>query len=267
MNNLKNHIAKYDKIGVGYNTTRQADPYLFSRLFYLLSPHINGHYLDVGCGTGNYTIEFANRGIRFTGIDPSNKMLLTAKTKSDKVNWLSGIAEELPFSDNSFDGAIATLTIHHWKNIKNGFKEIARVIKPGSRLVIFTSSPEQMDRYWLNHYFPELIKRSALQMPSVEIVELALKNAGFTVSAFEKYFVQDDLKDLFLQCGKNRPEIYFDENIRRGISTFASLANRIEVEAGLKMLKDDIDYGGFQSVKQKYESDEGDYVFIIAEKQ
>src|SRR5688572_25181761 len=240
MADLINTPNKYDKIGVGYNTTRQADPYLFSRLYAMLSLTTDGHYLDVGCGTGNYTIEFANKGIRFTGIDPSSEMLLTAKTKSDKVNWLNGIAEELPFSDNSFDGAIATLTIHHWKNIENGFKEIARVIKPGSRLVIFTSSPEQMDGYWLNHYFPELIKRSSLQMPSVETVELALKHAGFTINTFEKYFVQDDLQDLFLQCGKNRPEIYFDENVRRGISTFAALANKEEVDAGLKMLADDI---------------------------
>lgn len=260
-----NHPDKYDTIGVGYNTTRKADPYLFSRLFHMLSPSSDGHYLDVGCGTGNYTVEFANRGINFAGIDPSEEMLLTAKSRSNKVEWLSGVAENLPFRDNTFDGATATLTIHHWKDRTIGFQEVARVLKPGARFVIFTSSPEQMDAYWLNHYFPDLIQRSGMQMPSLELVEGELQQEGFKVHVLEKYFVQDDLQDLFLQSGKNKPEMYFDENIRRGISTFAALANNGEVEEGLKMLANDIEDGNFQSVKERYESDIGDYMFVVAE--
>ena len=260
-----NRPDKYDTIGVGYNTTRKADPYLFSRLYHMLSPMTDGHYLDVGCGTGNYTLEFANKGIRFIGIDPSDEMLHTAKSRSDAIEWVSGVVEQLPFHDNTFDGATATLTIHHWKDLSVGFKEISRVLKPGCRFVIFTSSPEQMNSYWLNHYFPELMQRSAKQMPPLESAEKELNDAGFNVLYFEKYFVQDDLQDLFLQSGKNKPEMYFDENIRRGISTFAALANKQEVEVGLKMLKDDIDNGKFQSVKQRYESDAGDYMFVVAE--
>src|SRR5687768_12699553 len=193
-----NSPGKYDTIGVGYNTTRKADHYIFSRLFEMLSPSPDGHYLDVGCGTGNYTIEFAKKGIRLTGIDLSDEMLHTAKSRSNDIEWISGVAEELPFAENSFDGATATLTIHHWKNRASGFSEIARVLKHGSRLVIFTSSPEQMDSYWLNHYFPELMQRSGKQMPSMELVTKELQHAGFKVPAFEKYFVQDDLRDLFL---------------------------------------------------------------------
>src|SRR5688572_7336102 len=122
-----NHPDKYDTIGVGYNTTRKADPYLFSRLYHMLSPTTEGQYLDVGCGTGNYTLEFAKRGIRFTGVDPSDEMLMTARTRSNDVEWVKGVVEQLPFSDNTFYGAIATLTLHHWKDLSKGFQEIARV--------------------------------------------------------------------------------------------------------------------------------------------
>ena len=50
---------KYDIIGVNYNLTRKADPYLYKRLHFFLNPQIKGTYLDIGCGTGNYTAKFA----------------------------------------------------------------------------------------------------------------------------------------------------------------------------------------------------------------
>ncbi|MBL4656629.1 MAG: class I SAM-dependent methyltransferase, partial [Flavobacteriales bacterium] len=50
--------AKYDVIGIDYNLTRKADPYLVSRFLALLNPNPKGQYLDIGCGTGNSTSEF-----------------------------------------------------------------------------------------------------------------------------------------------------------------------------------------------------------------
>ena len=43
-------------IGVGYDSTRSADPYILSRLLHHLSPTADASYLDVGCGTGNFPI-------------------------------------------------------------------------------------------------------------------------------------------------------------------------------------------------------------------
>ena len=259
--------AKYDKIGLGYNTTRQADPYLLKRIYSLLSPVSSGRYLDIGCGTGNYTIPLSERGLNFTGVDPSEVMLNEAKSKSRKVEWISGTVEDIPFADNTFDGAIATLTVHHWNNMEQGFRELYRVLKPAGRLVIFTSSPEQMESYWLNHYFPDVMKLSIEKMPSVQLVVDSLTCAGMKLLDQEIYAVRDDLVDLFLQSGKNRPEIYFDENVRKGISTFASLATAEEMNSGLEKLRYDLDHDLFQDIKMKYESDVGDYLFLVAEKQ
>jgi len=263
---MKNDPGKYDQIGTGYNNTRQADPYLLSRILHLLSAKPEGQYLDIGCGTGNYTIPIAANGLKFTGIDPSDKMLQAARSKSNNIEWKFGTAEKIPAPDNCFDGAIATLTIHHWVDLKQGCIELSRVLKPGSRVVFFSSTPEQMTSYWLNHYFPEVMHRSIINMPSIEVVRNALLQANMEIMQTEKYFVRDDLVDLFLQSGKNKPWIYFDENIRKGISTFASLASKEEMQNGLERLRIDLDTGHFESIKEKYESDEGDYIFIVAEK-
>lgn len=53
--------AKYDHIGINYNTTRKADRYLTEKLCEYLNPKLNGLYLDIGCGTGNYTNEFQKK--------------------------------------------------------------------------------------------------------------------------------------------------------------------------------------------------------------
>ena len=256
----------YDNIGVGYNSTRQADPYIAEKLVQLLLPNPNGLYLDIGCGTGNYTIALANGGVNFYGIEPSEKMLNIACSRNDKVNWLLGLAEQIPVNNNMFDGAIATLTIHHWADINKAFEEIYRVLNHNSKFVIFTSTPEQLKGYWLNNYFPKMLGASMLQMPSFESIEKTAIEAGFVITNTEKYFIQDDLKDHFLYAGKNRPELYLDEEIRKGISSFSALSNAEEVQSGLSKLRSDINLNRFKEIKEKYDNTLGDYLFITAKK-
>tara|TARA_B100000378_G_scaffold247155_1_gene219069 strand:+ start:423 stop:1205 length:783 start_codon:yes stop_codon:yes gene_type:complete len=256
--------AKYDSIGIGYNRTRQADPYLTDRLYALLDPVEKNHYLDVGCGTGNYTLALHQRSVQLTGVDPSEKMLQEARNNSNAIEWISGQVENLPFEDRTFDGAIATLTMHHWQDIEQGLKEICRVLKKDSRLVLFTSTPTQMKGYWLNHYFPVMMETSTRQMPALELVTSGLENNGFTIMEMERYFVKEDLKDLFLQSGKHNPMLYFTTEVRSGISSFAALSNREEVTKGLDRLAQDIETGHVKKVIEEYDSDEGDYLFIVA---
>jgi SAM-dependent methyltransferase len=256
----------YNIIGTGYNATRQSDPYIAGRLFQHLNPEITGTYLDIGCGTGNYTIYLAGRGLNLWGIDPSEKMLREAKSKSNKPGWLIGSAEKIPATNQNFNGAIAILTIHHWTSIERSFNELSRVLKNDSRLIVFTATPEQMKGYWLNHYFPGMLGYSIEQMPSFETIKSAARKAGFTITATEKYFIQKDLKDLFLYSGKHKPEIYFNPLIRKGISSFAALSTKDEITQGLQQLQKDIDTKEFEKVKSNFESDSGDYLFIIMEK-
>jgi len=263
---MNNSDILYNTIGTGYNATRQADPFIAGKLYELLSPKPGGLFLDVGCGTGNYTIALAEKWLDFTGVEPSKKMLETAAVRSLKINWLLGHAEHIPTDGNLFDGAIATLTIHHWKNLVNAFNEISRVLTDNGRIVFFTATPVQMEGYWLNRYFPKMMNYSMAQMPSLEHIKLALEFSGFGITDTEKYFIRDDLKDCFLYVGKNRPYLYFEEEIRNGISSFSALSNAPEVEQGLNSLREDLESEMFNEIQSKYNNDKGDYLYIVAGK-
>ena len=257
---------KYNKIGINYNQTRKADPYLTEQLLKHLNPNKKGTYLDIGCGTGNYTNVLQEKGFQFIGIDPSIEMLKKAQSKNQNIIWKIGAAEKTDLPQQSIDGIVGTLTIHHWTNLTRAFSELNYILKPNGKIVIFTSTPLQMKGYWLNHYFPKMLEDSMAQMPTLEAVKKAMTLAGIKITATKTYNIKPDLKDQFLYCGKQNPELYFDDSIRHGISSFSALANKDEVENGLETLRKDIDNGKIKDVMRSYDNDFGDYLYIIGEK-
>ncbi len=254
--------AKYDKIGKNYNLTRKADTHLVENLLKHLAPKEHGIYLDIGCGTGNYTIELQKRGFQFIGIDPSKKMLEKAKIKNSTIDWRIGSAENTGLPHNHVDGIVGSLTIHHWTDLKKGFKELNNVLKQNGKIVILTSTSRQMKGYWLNHYFPQMLEDSINQMPTLELVKEAMEYAKFKLIKTEKYFIHPELEDKFLYCGKHNPKLYFDEQIRNGISSFSSLSNKKEVVKGLSEMKLDIATGRINKIIHQYENQLGDYLYL-----
>lgn len=256
----------YNKIGINYNQTRKADTYLTEQFLKHLNPKKEGLYLDVGCGTGNYTNALQKKGFEFIGIDPSIEMLKKAHSVNKDIKWEFAAAEKTNLPQQSLDGIIATLTIHHWKNLTRAFSELDYILKPNGKIVIFTATPQQMKGYWLNHYFPKMLEDSMTQMPSMEVIENAMQLSGLKISKTELYNIKPDLEDQFLYSGKKNPELYFDASIRHGISSFSALANIDEVEQGLNNLRADIDSGKINEIIKSYENKHGDYLYIIAEK-
>jgi len=258
--------TKYNTIGINYNQTRKADPYLSEQLLRHLNPHKEGLYLDIGCGTGNYASAFQDKGFQFIGIDPSIEMLKKAQSQNKNIQLKIGSAEKTHLPQNSVDGIIASLTIHHWSNLTRAFSELEYILKPNGKIIIFTSTPKQMQGYWLNHYFPKMLEDSMLQMPTLKTVQKVMNTAGLEIVETETYSIRQDLQDQFLYCGKQNPELYFDESIRHGISSFSALASIDEVQNGLAKLRKDIDSEKIKDIIKSYNNDFGDYLYIIGEK-
>lgn len=257
--------ALYDDIGREYDTTRKADPQITERLKNHIQSNNDSQILDVACGTGNYTVALSNLGLNMTGIDISEEMISKARQKSNKVRWNIGDVTVLPYKNQTFDGAICILAIHHFSNLITPFSEVYRVMKQG-RFVLFTSSSEQMERYWLREYFPKAMEDSCKQMPKVSQVVETLKDVGFSIVGLETFLIQPNLQDFFLYSGKYEPQIYLNPKVRAGISTFANLASKEEINLGCTKLKCDIDSGRIHEVLDKYSSNLGDYTFVVSEK-
>jgi len=101
--------------------------------------------LDVGCGTGTLALD-VQRGVgstgRVVGIDPGQEQIARARAKAARrdvpIEFQIGVIEQLAFPDQTFDVVLSTLMMHHLPaSLKaQGLAEIARVLKPGGRLVI-----------------------------------------------------------------------------------------------------------------------------------
>jgi ubiquinone/menaquinone biosynthesis C-methylase UbiE len=101
--------------------------------------------LDVGCGTGTLALlaqERVGPTGRVAGIDPGPRQIARARAKAAhrhlSLDFQVGVIEGLPFPDRSFDVVFSTLMMHHLPDdLKRlGLAEIARVLKPGGRVVI-----------------------------------------------------------------------------------------------------------------------------------
>jgi len=255
--------ALYDDIGSTYRSSRTADPAILATLAARLQVDPQRQYLDVACGTGNYTRALATLGGRWHGVDNSIVMLTNAQALDRVVSWHLADSANLPFANLTFDGAICTLAIHHFAELLEPFREVRRVLRSGS-FVLLTGLSEQMEHYWLCHYFPTMMRRSIEAMPTQELVRRKLDSAGFARVEFLPYFVAADLEDLFLYAGKDRPHMYLDPCVRANISSFVRLCSPGELQSGLAALDTDLRSGNFASVKAAYSSHNGDYAFFVA---
>jgi SAM-dependent methyltransferase len=256
--------ARYDIIGVGYNQRRKADPGIGAILLRLLGSLASGApVLDLGCGTGNYTRLLADSGLRMTGADPSQVMLSTARAQASPVRWVKASGEALPFAVGAFQGAVSTQTLHHFPHPLAVFTELRRVLSHG-RLVLLASFPEQVRGYWLRRYFPAAVAAAAAQAMPRARLEALLRTAGFTGVEVELWRVPPQLEDLFWYAGKDRPELYFDAEVRAGISAFRMHSPPEEQEKGLAALRADLDAGRWPAVRATADEAAGDYAFIVA---
>lgn len=115
--------------------------YFESQLILELAGNVSGRaVLDIGCGDGALTVSLAERGAAaVTGIDASAAMINAARQRAAKypaVSFEVGKAEHLPFPSGQFDVVTAITILCFVENARPVFEEIARVLRPGGRVVI-----------------------------------------------------------------------------------------------------------------------------------
>ncbi len=221
-------MALYDTIGVDYDRLRRPDP----RIARLINAALGdaGTVVNIGAGTGSYE----PFGRQVIAVEPSSEMIARRPTGAAPV--VQAAAEELPFTDDAFDAAMAILTVHHWTDKAKGLREMRRVAR--GAVVILTYDPAH--RSWLTDYLPQLAVLDEAQMPPMSFYEEQLGPVSI-----EPVTVPHDCIDGFLYAFWRRPRVYLDARYRRGSSSFWALEDALT--PGLQRLEDDLDSGAWQT--------------------
>ncbi|HLV92059.1 MAG TPA: bifunctional demethylmenaquinone methyltransferase/2-methoxy-6-polyprenyl-1,4-benzoquinol methylase UbiE, partial [Aequorivita sp.] len=122
--------------------------------------------LDIATGTGDLAIQFAEKteAKRIVGLDLSDGMLNVARKKisgkpySNKIEFIQGDSEALPFEDNSFDAITVSFGIRNFENLEKGLSEIHRVLrKDGIFVILETSVPTKFPFKQGYHFYTKNI--------------------------------------------------------------------------------------------------------------
>jgi SAM-dependent methyltransferase len=100
-----------------------------------------GLALDAACGTGRHTAYLRDRGHRVIGIDATPEMLDKARARVPDGDFRVGELGSLPLDDASVDLAVCTLALTHVPDLTRPIAELARVVRPGGRIVLSDLHP------------------------------------------------------------------------------------------------------------------------------
>ncbi len=164
----RNHYAKAERIAKWCGTEQ------------------NSRVLEVGVGTGIHASWLLHRlRCEYTGVDLSPEMLSVARERlGNKVELLEAAGESLPFSGASFDAVFCSGSLHHMANQAQAIQEMARVVKPLSRVII--CEPNKWNPLNMWKWLTDPIERGASKM-TVANLRRWFGAAGLVVDHFE-YF-------------------------------------------------------------------------------
>ena len=181
----------YDKHGRTYSRFRRADPRIARRIHAALDDART--IVNVGAGAGSY--EPDDRWV--LAVEPSATM--RAQRPQRAAPAIRARAEALPFDDDSVDGAMACVTIHHWEPPAVGLAEMRRVAR--GPVVVFTFELECLPA-WQRDYLAPGLEIERPRFPSIDETARAL---GGRVR-IERVPTPADCVDGFFEAFWRRPE-------------------------------------------------------------
>lgn len=194
----------------GYARVRRPDPSIAALVHGALGDART--VLNVGAGAGSY--EPADRYV--LAVEPSAAM--RSQRPAGAAPALVATAEDLPFDDGAFDAAMATVTVHQWRDTDRGLAELRRVAR--GPVVILTFDGDALDRLWLAEYCPELIEEERRRYPAIATLAGAIGRATDVIEVP----IPIDCVDGFTEAFYARPEALLDPAVRGAQSawTFVS---------------------------------------------
>jgi SAM-dependent methyltransferase len=186
--------------------------------------------VNVGAGAGSY--EPTDR--RVVAVEPSVSM--REQRPPGAAPAINAVAEDLPFPDDTFDAAMATVTVHQWSDTDRGLRELRRVSR--GPVVVLTFDGDALDLLWLAEYVPELISAERRRYPPIDHLREVLGGTS-TVTPLA---VPADCVDGFTEAYYARPEWFLDARVRRAQSAWGFVPADAERRA-VDRLRADLESG------------------------
>lgn len=218
----------YEANGSNYSAVRRADPRIAELVHRGLGEAIS--VVNVGAGAGSYEPE----NLDVVAVEPSASM--RSQRSPGRPPVLEAIAEYLPFPNDSFDAAMATVTVHQWGDQDMGLRELRRVSR--GPVVILTFDGDALDEFWLARYVPELIAAERRRYPPIDHI-CDVVGGTCTVTTVP---IPIDCTDGFTEAFYARPELFLDSTVRSSQSAWGFVFSEVERRA-IAQLRSDLDGG------------------------
>jgi ubiquinone/menaquinone biosynthesis C-methylase UbiE len=165
------HTLEHRPVELGRETLRQEWHYYTALL---KVPVPEARVLDLACGSGLYSLAWAERGARVTGIDfdhglleASRERVRSASPQAPPPAWTSGDAARMPFRSAQFDLVFCNSLLEHVPAWESVVAESARVLKPGGVFVVYTTNRTCPLQVEVNHFpfypwLPDPVQRRVL---------------------------------------------------------------------------------------------------------
>jgi SAM-dependent methyltransferase len=143
--------------------------------------------LDVGSGTGRFTPALADAFGPVTGVEPAVRMreVAQAQSRHPDVRYVAGSAEDVPVPSGSADYALMFLSWHHVQDKPRAASELARVLRPGGRLLLRGNFSDHHPRPWWLEHFPRGYEVDATLFQPLHEAIAMFTSAGWRVASFD----------------------------------------------------------------------------------
>ena len=206
--------ADYGTIGPGYTRYRRPEPTFAAAIREALGEART--LVNVGAGAGSYEPDH----LEVTAVEPSAAM--RAQRPDGSAPVVDAVAEDLPFADRAFDAALASFTVHQWRDLAGGLAELRRVTS--GPVVVLTCDPTALERSWITEYAPEVITTEAGRYPTIDAVRAGL---GGTVEV-RALPIPLHCVDGFSEAYYGRPEALLDPGARLANSAWSFVDPQVE---------------------------------------